>query len=147
MVKKVATSGAELTAMKAMKVAKAPKAPKEPKEDNEPTEPKQTKTPKQPKKTNTNAVRRAMLGYLSYNAPTNETAKNAREVYDNLDMAQKQNFIDKWRNTKDKKNLGWVKDFEETLDKSKQFSRTKENGLLTRLACIALIRECDSSHL
>ena len=131
-----------------MKVAKAPKAPKEPKEDKEPTEPKQPKnSTKDPSAKTTSAVRRAMLGYLNYNAPTNETVKNAREVYDNLDLAQKQNFIDKWKNTKDKKNLVWVKDFEEKLDKSKEFTRTKENCLFTRLACIALIGECDSSHL
>ena len=119
------------------------------------------KEPKEPKsrgkRTNEDvADRKQMMGYLKFtqgskkaNAEHKEQCKRGLQVYDALPPNKKGAFIDRWKATKDSKNLGWVKDFEEELSKEKEVTRNKVCGLFTRqlhadaclFACIAL-RNC-----
>lgn len=100
--------------------------------------------------------RKAMLGYLNFqpksakaDAATKEQCKRGLQVYDALPPNKKGAFIDRWKATKESKNCGWVKDFEEELSKEREVTRNKVCGFYTRqlhadaclFACIAL-RNC-----
>ena len=69
--------------------------------------------------------RKQMLGYLKYTGSDSkgatkeqkEQAQVALKVYEALPPNKKNAFIDRWKSTKDSKNMGWVRDFEETLSK------------------------------
>ena len=86
--------------------------------------------------------RKAMLGYLKY-APNlvNATAKHkdecqkGLEVYSKLPQSKKGAFIERWKRTKDSKQLGWMRDFEEEMSKEREFTRGKLEGLYTRHPC------------
>ena len=100
--------------------------------------------------------RKQMLGYLKYTGSDSkgatkeqkEQAQVALKVYEALPPNKKNAFIDRWKSTKDSKNMGWVRDFEETLSKQREVTRSHTQDLLTRqfrkqlhecvLACIAL---------
>ncbi len=59
-------------------------------------------------------------------------AKRGLEVYECLPPSKKGAFIDRWKASKDNKNMAWLKDFEETLSKEKEFKRKNLSGLYTR---------------
>jgi hypothetical protein len=100
--------------------------------------------------------RKQMLGYLKYTGRDSKgateeqraQADTALKVYEALPPNKKNAFIDRWKSTKDSKNMGWVRDFEETLSKEREVTRSHTQDLLTRqfrkhlhecvLACIAL---------
>ena len=120
-----------------------------------------TKIKQEKKKPDTTASklqesRKQMLGYLKYTGSDSkgatkeqkEQAQVALKVYEALPPNKKNAFIDRWKSTKDSKNMGWVRDFEETLSKEREVTRSHTQDLLTRqfrkqlhecvLACIAL---------
>ena len=98
--------------------------------------------------------RKAMLGYLKFtpksakaDAETKELCKKGLQVYDALPPNKKGAFIDRWKATKDSKNLGWVKDFEEELSKEKEVTRNKICGFYTRqLTSIIAMCMCKQMH-
>ena len=100
-------------------------------------EPKQGKAP-----AIDDADRKLMLGYLNYtprsakaSADLKDQCKRGLQVYEALPPNKKGAFIDRWKQTKDSKNMGWVKDFEEELSKEKEVTRNKTCGLYTRQRC------------
>ena len=81
----------------------------------------------------------AMIGYLKYqiiaSKNTDEekaSAHKAMTIYNELPINKKGSFVKMFNETKDKKNLTWTKDFDETLEKSKNAVREKKIGLYTR---------------
>ena len=99
--------------------------------------------------------RKQMLGYLKYTPESSKATPeqkkqcvDALKIYEALPPNKKNAFIDRWKSTKDSKNMGWVRDFEETLSKEREVTRSHTQDLLTRqfrkqlhecvLACIAL---------
>ena len=70
-------------------------------------------------------------------ADLKDQCKRGLQVYEALSDSPKKKgaFIDRWKATKDSKNLGWVKDFEEELSKEKEVTRNKTCGLYTRQRC------------
>ena len=100
-------------------------------------EPKQGKAP-----AIDDADRKLMLGYLNFtpksvkaSADLKDQCKRGLQVYEALPPNKKGAFIDRWKQTKDSKNMGWVKDFEEELSKEKEVTRNKTCGLYTRQRC------------
>ena len=63
---------------------------------------------------------------------TKECAKTARNIWSELDPAQKDNFMARFRATKANKNLGWVRNFQESLSKKKQTRKETVEKHFTR---------------
>ena len=100
--------------------------------------------------------RKDMMGYLKFTPLSKKASGEAKalcikglQVYESLPPNKKGAFIDRWKATKESKNCGWVKDFEEELSKEREVTRNKVCGFYTRqlhadaclFACIAL-RNC-----
>ena len=96
------------------------------------------------------ADRTAMLGWLKYTHGDSMKAspelkvqcKQGLEVYEGLPPSKKGAFIERWKATKDSKNMSWVKDFEEEMSKEKDFTRTKVCGFYTRLHYMQVPLQC-----
>jgi hypothetical protein len=80
-----------------------------------------------------------MLGCLKFTPLSKKASGEAKaqcikglQVYESLPPNKKGAFIDRWKATKDSKNMGWVKDFEEEVNKEKEVTRSKVCGLYTR---------------
>ena len=83
--------------------------------------------------------RSAMIGWMKFQqeaqkttAAQKEHAKSGLAYYENLDKKGKAAFVTRWKATKDKKNADWVKDFEEEMNRTREFTREKKTGLMTR---------------
>ena len=85
------------------------------------------------------ADRTAMLGWMKYTHADSQKAsselklqcKQGLEVYEGLPPSKKGAFIERWKATKDSRNMSWVRDFEEEMSKEKDFTRTRVCGTYT----------------
>lgn len=95
-----------------------------------------------------------MVGWMRYhkesgkNTPEfKEQCKTALLQYGVLPVSEKPGFVEKWAQTKASKNLNWVKDYSETVKKSKHANKQYNQKHMTRshlsffaihIICIAL---------
>jgi hypothetical protein len=98
--------------------------------------------------------RKDMMGYLKFTPTSKKASGEAKalcikglQVYESLPPNKKGAFIDRWKATKDSKNMGWVKDFEEEVNKEKEVTRSKVCGLYTRqLTSTVAMCMCKQMH-
>ena len=98
-----------------------------------------------------------MLGWLKYRASTKaktseaekDIAQKALDTYKPLPDAEKEKFVQKWQDTKDTKSLSWVKDFNESLNKTIDTKKLAYQGHFNRtrqLRCNAFMHMSYSAH-
>lgn len=63
---------------------------------------------------------------------TRKLAQTARAMWPELDQEQKDGFMARYKATKSSKNLGWVRNFQESLSKKKQTRRETVEKHFTR---------------
>ena len=63
---------------------------------------------------------------------TRQAATAARALWPELDANEKSQFMERYKATKATKNLGWVRNFKETLTKKKQARRETIEKHFTR---------------
>ena len=91
-------------------------------------------------------ARKVMLGWMKYTVrpsgkeedkeaekQESEVRARAAKAYAELDNSSKGSFIARWNNSTDKKKGQWLRDFNEGMDKTKNFHREKTTDMLTRL--------------
>ena len=101
---------------------------------------KKPKTTTKPKEaTDKHNEQKKMVGYLKYMAVKKEATPQEKEdaeaglrIYQGLPAFKKTPFLEKWKATKDNKTTGWMKTFEEDLQKEKIIERDTLRGYFTR---------------
>ena len=98
---------------------------------------------------------KAMLGYLKYRADAikqqgdhKEHCKQALTVYHGLDSsAAKDEFLARFKATKQNKNLGWAKNFTETLTKQSHAKKEAIQKHMTRQLILYILAHSMSRKL
>ena len=100
---------------------------------------KKPKTAKSAEALDKHKDQKKMLGWLSYMGKSSSATPEQKEdaavglrIYHGLKADKKGPFLDRWKATKDNKSTGWMKEFEEELQKDKIVERNTLRGLYTR---------------